>query len=145
MIEFFTGSEKGPDRYHNEDRYWVSADRRLCAVLDGCGGRGIVADLVVESLARQFGSAESEIGFESLLVAVQHANTEVVEQMRTRSEGRGSGTTLDLLAFVGSELVGIHVGDGRVYLLKPAVAIEKILARAAASHDSGTIVVAAVY
>ena len=96
----------------------MSVDRQLCAALDGCGGRGVVADLVLESLSELLGSAKGDISPDSLLSAVHQANAAALQVMRSRPEVRGSGATLDILALAGTELVGVHVGDGRVYLIR---------------------------
>jgi serine/threonine protein phosphatase PrpC/DNA-binding transcriptional MerR regulator len=102
------------------------ADDHLLAVADGFGPRGAQASAVaVETLVRHRPAAGD------VLAALREAAGRADESVRTVAEsesesGSGSGsepwprtgTTLTALAWSGSQLALIHIGDSRGYLLR---------------------------
>jgi PPM family protein phosphatase len=90
------------------------ADDHLLAVADGFGLRGERASAVaVEALARH------RLGAGEVLVALREAAERADESVRTVAASESeTGTTLTALAWSGSQLALIHVGDSRAYLLR---------------------------
>ncbi|MGH3584970.1 MAG: MerR family transcriptional regulator [Pseudonocardia sp.] len=87
------------------------ADDRLLAVADGFGPGGERASAVaVEALIRHRPAAGD------VVAALQEAAGYADESVRLL--GPGSGTTLTALAWSGSDLALIHIGDSRAYLLR---------------------------
>ncbi|HNI33871.1 MAG TPA: Stp1/IreP family PP2C-type Ser/Thr phosphatase [Microthrixaceae bacterium] len=113
-LEVGSGTDVGQVRALNEDGLLVTAS--LFAVADGMGGHrgGEVAS--ARALAA-FETAATEPRLETLMRAVQAANTDVYEHARSTPELAGMGTTLCALAPLDAHRVAIvNVGDSRVYL-----------------------------
>lgn len=135
-VEVFSLSEPGRVRPNNEDAAAVeplSSGKVLVVVADGMGGheRGEVAaqtavDVVVAHLKAEavrlgdlplVGDPEGERRWLELLEgAVRLANSRVFE-LAGKWEGR-MGTTIDVALVDPLGGVGVHVGDGRVYLFR---------------------------
>lgn len=135
-VEVFTLSEPGRVRPNNEDVATVEplpTGKFLVAIADGMGGheRGEIAaqtsvDVVVAYVKAEagrlgdlplVGDAEGERRWLELLEeGVRLANAHVFE-LAGKWEGR-MGTTVDVALVDASGGVGVHVGDGRVYLFR---------------------------
>jgi serine/threonine protein phosphatase PrpC len=120
-LRFAAASDPGKRRKNNEDRYYVDADRGIFAVIDGVGGHaagetaaGLAVDVMRERLERQTGTPE-----ERIREAITLANNEIFRLSRTRPEWAGMACVLTL-ALVEDDVVTVgHVGDSRLYLLRP--------------------------
>ncbi|HSS12066.1 MAG TPA: Stp1/IreP family PP2C-type Ser/Thr phosphatase [Acidimicrobiales bacterium] len=119
-LRWGSATDVGLVRAINQDQMLIASP--LFAVADGMGGHaaGEVASLTaIESLKAAFEKDRTRAG---LIAAAEEANRSVWERAQNDPELRGMGTTLVGLALVeedGEEqLVVIHVGDSRVYLLR---------------------------
>jgi protein phosphatase len=111
-------TEMGWSRRHSEDRLVVASDQRLCAVLDGCGGNGLPAELVATSLASLLSTREGPITLGAIEDAIRLGEARLLTTVHGNPRLRGCGTTL-LLAFLsGPRLTALHVGDGRLYRIR---------------------------
>jgi serine/threonine protein phosphatase PrpC len=114
-------TDPGKRRKNNEDRYYVDPERGIYAVIDGVGGHaagetaaGVAVDVISERLERQTGTPE-----ERIREAITLANNEILRLSRTRQEWTGMACVLTL-ALIEDDIVTVgHVGDSRLYLLRP--------------------------
>jgi protein phosphatase len=114
-------TDTGRVRGNNQDSFLVVGDRSLFAVADGMGGHQggeVASKMAVDALEAAF--AESSL--DSLIHAVEAANTAVFERGGADPQLRGMGTTMVAVALVddgGEERLAIvNVGDSRVYLFE---------------------------
>jgi PPM family protein phosphatase len=120
-------TDVGRMRTHNEDQIRLSSDRRTLIVADGMGGHmsgdvasAMAADAVEAHLAgARPGLAESDITTveETLLCAVEAAQTRVLAAGQDQERGRQMGSTLIVAIIHGDVLLTCHVGDVRCYVL----------------------------
>jgi PPM family protein phosphatase len=107
-------NDRGLVRPVNQDVAYAGVD--ILAVADGFGPRGERASAIaVEALVRHRPAAGD------VLVALQEAAGHADESVRTfaaTEPGSDTGTTLTALAWSGSQLALVHVGDSRAYLLR---------------------------
>jgi protein phosphatase len=122
-VKLFVKSETGPARYHNEDRCWISQDGSAFAVLDGCGQYGAVADAALHAIDSCLQRSDRDF-VQDLKSFAQQVNDSVLAYVREHPDIRGSGTTLDFVIVRENQLQGVHVGDGRVYLIRDANVIQ---------------------
>src|SRR5579883_3235470 len=121
-------------RTNNEDRAWTDPEHGIYAVIDGVGGHAAgeeAADCAVEvlreRLLRQTGTPE-----ERLREAIALANNEILERARSRPEWAGMACVLTV-ALVEDDIVTVgHVGDSRLYLLRPGEIVKK-------THDDSPV------
>jgi len=133
-LRFAAATDPGKRRKNNEDRYYVDPDRGIYAVIDGVGGHaagetaaGVAVDVISERLERQTGTPE-----ERIREAITLANNEILRLSHTRPEWTGMACVLTL-ALIEDDIVTIgHVGDSRLYLLRPGE-IQKI------THDHSPV------
>ncbi|MBI1895704.1 MAG: protein phosphatase 2C domain-containing protein [Acidobacteria bacterium] len=128
-------SDKGRVRGNNEDRIFWDVERGIFLVIDGMGGHAagekaaeIARDLIVRRLLRQTGTVE-----ERIREAIALASNEIhdLAQSNTGWKGMACVLTLAMLSDNG-EVVAGHVGDSRLYLLRPG-AMQK------ATHDHSPV------
>ncbi|HWD99122.1 MAG TPA: protein phosphatase 2C domain-containing protein, partial [Bryobacteraceae bacterium] len=120
-VQQAVATDTGLRRTNNEDRAYVDPERGIYAVIDGVGGHAAgeeAADCAVEvlreRLSRQTGTPE-----ERLREAIALANNEIFERARSRPEWAGMACVLTV-ALIEDDLVTVgHVGDSRLYLLRP--------------------------
>jgi len=106
-------SHTGNVRDHNEDSYFVDADRGLWVVADGMGGHeaGEVASAIVCDII----SKHDKAGV-SLETAIQDSHHEVVKSGKSGIGSEGMGSTVVALKTKGFDYEIAWVGDSRVYL-----------------------------
>jgi serine/threonine protein phosphatase PrpC len=114
-------SDKGIVRKNNEDRVRADPARGIFIVIDGVGGQAageIAADealkVLCERLERQSGNAE-----ERLREGITLANNHIFKLSRTREECAGMACVLTAAVIEGERVTVGHVGDTRLYLLRP--------------------------
>lgn len=114
-------SDKGIVRKNNEDRVRADLARGIFIVIDGVGGQAageIAADkameVLCERLERQSGSAE-----ERLREGITLANNHIFKLSRMREEWAGMACVLTAAIIEGESVTVGHVGDTRLYLLRP--------------------------
>ena len=123
-------TDRGRVRRRNEDAILVRPERRLFAVADGMGGHvaGNVASAVaVETLERAFPRAPSPRIRAPALAnrlndAIALANQAILDRSAKHAAEAGMGTTITALSLLRAEAACVigHVGDSRVYRLRPA-------------------------
>ncbi len=120
-FQHVVATDVGLRRTNNEDRWYVDAERGIYAVIDGVGGHaageeaaGCAVEVLRERLSRQTGTPE-----ERLREAIALANNEIFERAKSRPEWAGMACVLTV-ALVEDDIVTVgHVGDSRLYLLRP--------------------------
>jgi parallel beta-helix repeat protein len=108
-------------RKNNEDAFWADPARGIFLVVDGIGGQAagekaaaIAVERVRTRLERQTGTAEQRIR-----EAITIANNEILRAAVANPEWKGMACVLTLAVLEnGSAVVG-HVGDSRLYLIRP--------------------------
>lgn len=114
-------TEVGLVRKQNEDSICVVPDLALFAVADGMVGHlaGEVASrLAIESITLRLQDGdETELG-KKLLEGAILANSRVYDISSRDVNCRGMGTTLTAAVIRERELVLVHVGDSRAYLIR---------------------------
>lgn len=126
-LRFAAATDPGKRRKNNEDRYYVDPERGIYAVIDGVGGQaagetaaGVAVEVIRERLERQTGTPEDR-----LREAIALANNEILRLARSKPEWAGMACVLTV-ALVEDDFVTIgHVGDSRLYLLRPGEIVKK--------------------
>ncbi|MEN3306549.1 MAG: family protein phosphatase [Micromonosporaceae bacterium] len=125
ILRAAAATDLGLVRGNNEDAAF--AGRRLVVVADGIGGLPageLASDAVMRALAGlEDGPAEQPLP--ALRAAIEAANREIAEAGRIDPVRDGMGTTVTALLLsspgeAGPELVLLHIGDSRAYLLRDA-------------------------
>lgn len=117
-MESYSYSSPGP-RSTNQDFILdakVDADTRLVCVADGVGGNNggeIASKTAVEEFSKSF--LERSLSMEE---SVLHAHDKIREIGAENSNLHGMATTLTALYVHDLELLGVHVGDSRAYILR---------------------------
>lgn len=129
-------TDRGLRRGANEDAFLVRSDIGLFVVADGAGGHSagnVASAMAATTLAKYFDSSEAEsrgrpeldsFGLWSaarrLSMAVQRANTAVIEIARSANKYRGMGTTIVCLLIddASGRMHVACVGDSRCYRLR---------------------------
>ncbi len=114
-------SDPGRVRTNNEDLPLVDAGRGIFGVIDGVGGQaageiaaGIARDVILQRLARPLGTAAERVR-EALAIA----NNEIFNRAEAAPELRGMACVVTLVIVADSTLTVGHVGDTRLYKLRP--------------------------
>lgn len=123
-------TDVGRTRSHNEDNYGLRvpdegevADRKgvLLVVCDGMGGHAageVASQIAVETVLARYYQSRADDPAESLVEAIQLANSAIFEQASLRPDQRGMGTTCVAVVIRGDEVTVAHVGDSRAYRLR---------------------------
>lgn len=116
----------GRKRKVNQDSYRLDPGQNLFVVADGMGGHAggetaskITADTVIESVGKDRSNGLSANPGELVMGAIHRANTAVFTTAQNDPKLAGMGTTCVTMLFEGNQLYVGHVGDSRVYLLRP--------------------------
>ncbi len=146
----------GHVRSNNEDVWRVDPSLSLFAVADGMGGHlagEVAAELCVDTVLASLGdtgavaaidayrrepSLEARRGiFEILRKSAEKANAAVRAEAMSREGQSAMGCTLDVALLVRDRIFLLHVGDGRIYLVRPSTTIQ-----VTHDHDSRALLVA---
>lgn len=129
-------TDRGLRRGANEDAFLVRSDIGLYVVADGAGGHSagnVASAMATTTVAKYFDASEAEFrgrpdldafglwtAARRLSLAVQKANTAVIEIARSANKYRGMGTTIVclLLDEFSKKLHIACVGDSRCYRLR---------------------------
>jgi protein phosphatase len=122
-ITIFAATHIGRVRKENEDRYFIKElddGAILLAVADGLGGEPAgeyAAEIVRGRLAgiRQIAKGEEK---HQLLNIVKEADLAVYKEAESDPDLRGMGTTLVCALLRDGVAYWVHVGDGRLYILR---------------------------
>lgn len=118
-------SDKGKVRENNEDSVLADAEKGIFLLADGMGGhRGgdVASALAVRTaydLLRERGGRTGNGEMPRLLADALAAAHSAVSKKGMTPGLEGMGTTLDILVVKGSRAHICHLGDSRVYLLRP--------------------------
>jgi PPM family protein phosphatase len=130
-IEAASLTDVGHQRSNNEDSYlyWepdsdddFRIKGRLAAVADGMGGYegGQEASrLAVETVRSVYDNAFGGNPQDTLIQAMEAAHQNIQRFAQEHPQFHGMGTTCTALAIVGRQLFFAHVGDSRLYLIRP--------------------------
>ncbi|MCA1556178.1 MAG: Stp1/IreP family PP2C-type Ser/Thr phosphatase, partial [Acidobacteria bacterium] len=107
----------------NEDSMLVDAERRIFAVADGVGGAQageVASQTAVEVLSEAFRHHQKGDDIEDLMeIAIQRANASIYHMSHEQRQLSMMATTLVALHLDGHQATIGHVGDSRLYRLKP--------------------------
>ncbi len=120
-------SDVGRERSENQDSvgYFQTSDGRwsLFLVCDGMGGHAggqRASQLAVEVIGRAFGQLVETRGIgEALERAIVAANTAIFNEASENPTLKGMGTTCVAVVTGGGEALFAHVGDSRIYRIRP--------------------------
>lgn len=156
-----THCDRGLVREHNQDA--VLAGEGLLGVADGFGpptAATMPSTAALHALAASNSSAAVGALLETLHTAVETAADTVRNMTTSDLAFEGAGTTLTALAWAGSELAVVHVGDSRAYRLRGAELLQltrddtlvqslidegKVTSEEAESHPQRMILVRALH
>ncbi len=115
-------SEIGNIRKENEDRYFISADKKTIAIADGMGGHEngkIAAYIAIETFAQyQSEIAKADFSTEKFAQIMKAVNKEVYDYKQNEASGKMMGTTFSSIVIKNTKLFLAHIGDSRVYLYR---------------------------
>ena len=111
-------SKIGLVRKQNEDRFFISDN--ICAVTDCMGGYrgGEIASTYAVDEIKEYLQSISTIDELSLVDAILHANTRIVNRVAREERLSGMGTTAVVVAKVDDKLLWASVGDSRLYIFR---------------------------
>jgi len=133
----------GRKRSHNEDSLFLLPEHNVYLVADGMGGHAsgeVASKLAVETIAEFFRdtSEDQEITWpykmekdkaydeNRLINSVKLANLRIFEASAVDPRKKGMGTTLVALHVVNGGMYLGHVGDSRIYRVRPEGTIEQL-------------------
>jgi serine/threonine protein phosphatase PrpC len=134
-IEVAALTDVGLQRSNNEDSfvYWepeqaeeISRKGRLAVIADGMGGYegGLEASrLAVETVRHVYENNVADNPQQLLLAGVISAHEAIQRYALDHIELQGMGTTCTALAIVENRLYFAHVGDSRLYLIRPQAVV----------------------
>lgn len=122
----------GCTRKNNEDRFYISPDRRFFMVADGMGGEaaGEVASALAiqsisDSLANHFRESIDDSALPSMLIAaLAFAQSVVLAAANSTPAWRNMGCAVLVACIHGDELFTCHVGDVRCYHLRDSTLVQ---------------------
>jgi serine/threonine protein phosphatase PrpC len=116
-----SGSDPGRERDNNEDRVLCDPERGIYAVVDGVGGESggeIAAQTAVEILHARLSRRTTDA--ERLIrEAIALANKKIYELAQADPALIGMACVLTVAVVDGGQVTVGHVGDSRLYLLRP--------------------------
>ena len=132
IMKFAARTDKGKHRALNEDLYFVDERSNLFVVADGVGGHNAgdvasrIAVAVFEEWVQEYGkSSNGSSGtnptrrLEILKQLAEEANHRVYSHsLDDKSSNAGMGTTLIAGFITQFQLIYVHVGDSRLYILR---------------------------
>jgi serine/threonine protein phosphatase PrpC len=135
VLEFASCTDAGLIRPQNEDSLVFDAANGFAILADGMGGYNageVASALTVElicaglksalpAMRKALAASEEDLLPEVALLLrqqIDHANAQILQQSKSRTELAGMGTTLVTLVFCDKHAVVAHVGDSRLYRLR---------------------------
>jgi serine/threonine protein phosphatase PrpC len=136
-IEVAAGTDAGCLRANNEDNFGYDRRHGIYVVCDGMGGQAageIASRIAVNTVLEHFdrpresgraGSGEALEGIseraKALACAIQIANRAIHEAAAADNSHAGMGSTISAVLVEKKNYSIAHVGDSRIYLLRPGV------------------------
>jgi serine/threonine protein phosphatase PrpC len=115
------GSDPGRERENNEDRVLFEPDRGIFAVIDGVGGESageVAAQTAHDVLRARLSRRTTDLG-QLVREAIALANKQIYEQAGRDERLAGMSCVLTVAMLGGSQVTVGHVGDSRLYALRP--------------------------
>lgn len=113
----------------NEDSMLVDAERRIFAVADGVGGAQageVASQTAVEVLGEAFRHHKDGDDVEDLMeIAIQRANASIYQMSHEQRQLSMMATTIVALHLDGRRATIGHVGDSRLYRMRPDGQLER--------------------
>ncbi|HLL16086.1 MAG TPA: Stp1/IreP family PP2C-type Ser/Thr phosphatase [Pyrinomonadaceae bacterium] len=131
MVEIASVTDRGlsQKRPLNEDSMLVDAVRRVFAVADGVGGAQageVASQTAVEVLGEAFRHHKEGDDIEDLMeIAIQRANASIYQMSHEQRQLSMMATTIVALHLDGRRATIGHVGDSRLYRLRPDGRLER--------------------
>lgn len=115
------GTDPGRERENNEDRILCDPERGIYAVIDGVGGEsgGEVAAQTAHDILRARLSRRTTDLDRLMREAIALANRQIYERSQADPRLAGMSCVLTVALLDGDKATIGHVGDSRLYLLKP--------------------------
>jgi len=113
-------SDRGLVRSNNEDSYLVDLNHGLLVVCDGMGGHNggeVASAIAVETISQIFSSSGEELPGR-LVLALEKANTAILNSAQQDPALHGMGTTATLAAFEDDIMYVAHIGDSSLYMVQ---------------------------
>jgi serine/threonine protein phosphatase PrpC len=107
-------------RDHNEDRYWIDAERGAFLVVDGVGGQAggeHAAETAVAAIRETMAGGATRASTALVREAIAAANNCIYTEAREHPELAGMACVLTLAVVDGERVTIGHVGDSRLYLI----------------------------
>jgi len=114
-------SDPGRERENNEDRVLCDPERGIFAVIDGVGGESggeIAAQTALEILQARLSRRTTDAA-RLIREAIALANKQIYEKARANPTLAGMACVLTVAVVDGAQVTIGHVGDSRLYLVKP--------------------------
>ncbi|HTG36374.1 MAG TPA: protein phosphatase 2C domain-containing protein [Thermoanaerobaculia bacterium] len=115
------GSDPGRERENNEDRVVCDPERGIYAVVDGVGGESggeIAAQTAIEILQARLSRRTTDAS-RLIREAIALANKQIYDQAQANPALAGMACVLTVAVVDGDQATIGHVGDSRLYLLRP--------------------------
>ncbi|MDX6271939.1 MAG: family protein phosphatase [Acidobacteriota bacterium] len=131
LVEIASVTDRGlsQKRPLNEDSMLVDEKRRIFAVADGVGGAQageVASQTAVEVLGEAFRHHQDGDDIEDLMeIAIQRANASIYQMSHEQRQLSMMATTIVALHLDGRRATIGHVGDSRLYRLKPGGRLER--------------------
>ncbi len=139
-VRFAGETDVGKTRDHNEDAFYLPVEERFAIVADGMGRHAsgeVASQLAVETIVEHFQrTAEDQdvtwpykmghgrMSENRLVVSIMLANQKIYEQAQANPAYKGMGTTVVSVLFEEDFALLAHVGDSRIYRLRPAEIVQ---------------------
>lgn len=125
-IVAFGITDKGKERYSNEDTYYISPSLNIFGVFDGVGGNtggGVASYTASETLKNQYKNIEKSSDFKKDLFALVSGIDKDIEKLESENPKlKGMGCTATIGAIEeNNEVLTLHlieIGDSRAYLFR---------------------------
>lgn len=113
-------TDEGLQRTHNEDNYFVDAERGFFAVIDGVGGQNageVAAETARRELLARLERADGTIE-QALREGITIANNKIFQSSRGHPELKGMACVLSAAVVAEGQVHIGHVGDSRIYKVR---------------------------
>jgi protein phosphatase len=121
-------SDRGRVRRDNQDRWFADGKEQIFLVSDGMGGHpcgALAADRVTEMLPRQLQAVVADavdlaapLAVARVVATVRRLSRTIRQQGARRPDTAGMGATLVLAMIRADQVLVVHLGDSRAYLLR---------------------------
>ena len=121
----------------------LSADDRLFVICDGMGGHShgeIASKTIIDSIIKQYNSAtEPFLNSKKVKVIIETAWSDLDSHYNPEFGDRQMGTTIAFLHLATNKYIAAHIGDSRIYHIRPAKVTEIIYRSIDHTHVSALL------